>query len=94
MSASLGALYRHFRAYFGATGADPLPGVVAEAITGAVPVPFTRQEVVTALGRMARSKTTGLALYSADTLRGATDGTLYDMVARLFDFFATRSYPA
>ena len=49
---------------------------------------FSVEEVTRALGRMARQKSTGLALYSADLLRNASP-SLYSNVARLFDLFAS-----
>lgn len=51
-------------------------------------IPFSEEEVCTALHRMPRGKSTGVALYSADLFREAEDATLYATVARLFDFFA------
>ena len=50
------------------------------------------EELTRALGRMARNKSTGLALYSADMLRDAHP-SLYSTVARLFDLFASQDFP-
>lgn len=93
MAASLDSLYAHFRAYFSMPHVDPLPGVARAAVARAKPMPFTRDDVLEGLGRMAHNKTCGLGTYSVDLLRGMRDEGLYDAVAALFTFFASVKYP-
>ena len=94
VTATLRNLFVHFSAYFSASGPEPLPSVVREAVAAASFSPFSREEVVEGLRRMASHKTCGTALYSADLLRGAGDQSLYDCVASLFTVFASSKYPA
>ena len=68
--ASLDSLYRYFSTYFGQGGPPSIPEVVTSEIAHASHVPYSVDEVRTALGRMAHRKTTGLAVYSADLFRG------------------------
>ncbi len=92
--ASLESLFTYFSRYFGIDGRDPLPGVVWEYVRVASHVPFTRDEVCTALLRMPRGKSAALAVYTVDILRGVRDTGLYDLVARVFDLFAVNGYPS
>ena len=94
IAASIESLYKHFSAYFGLPDGDSLPRAVTDAVQRAHShVPFSREEVVAALGKMKPGKTCGVALYSVDLFRNARDESLFDLVARLFDCFAVWSYP-
>ena len=70
---SLGAFYSHFESLFGGASAAVLSSSLHSAIEAAQHAPITPQEVASAATAMKANKTTALATFGIELLRGHSD---------------------
>ena len=66
---------------------------VAALLDATPPSPFTKEEIANALHRMAPNKSTGLAQYAIDVLKGAGE-PLLGAIQSLFTVFQQHGYPS
>jgi len=82
----------HFQSLHASCSTEELSPELAAALANAEIRPFSASEVSSALCKMQRNKSAGLANYKIDILRDCKQ-ELYELVAELFTTFAQHGYP-